>query len=295
MTFADCYPQLRTPGGSDRASQPQEPSSPTPPAPKPKLVLSPDEAIKAEEASLRALEALIKPHREAAIAAEYASPQKFASPEKPSSFQPQSPPERAISQPSIFEAQTPARTPAREAAHQPGGPIFGATPHRSTKINRFTPLKNLATPRTRERGSIFGTKPRSVSGNKHFSSGAPPSLGQPLSTNSPGDRADEEEYNASPTKEDETIRLPGGSEIVYIPPEPASPTPDRSAPTEEPDRDVTPRASPTKPSSPERGPRIVEGVLTDSEPVLAATVSHNAPMYRCRQADLAESHQEYLI
>lgn len=265
--------QLRNPSASGALSKPVEPPSPTPPAPKPKATLSPDEAIKAEEESIRALGALIRPHREAAIAAEYASPQKITSPEKPSAFQPQSPPPGSASRPSAFEAQTPARTPARETFHHPGGPIFGATPHRSTKINRFTPLKNLATPRTRERGSIFGSKPRSVSGNKRLTTVVPTPLVEPLVNGEDDDNVegdDDDEANA-PT-EDETVRIADGIDLGYRPQEPASPTPDRSAPAEEVDLQMTPKASPQKLASPIKGPRLVDGVLVDSEAVQAAIV-----------------------
>lgn len=252
-----------------------EPSSPTPAIrqPKPKRELSPDEAIKAEEESLKALESLIKPHREAAIAAEYTSPEKpSSSPIKQSIAPPQSPPSRTA-RPSIFNnAQTPARTPAKEYPHISNSLVTGPTPFQSGKINRFTPLKNLGTPRTRERGSIFGAgPPRSVSGNRRSTVVPPPPT---LSASNVGEGEDEGDHGVEARNEDETIRIPSHA-IPVRQDDPPSPTPDRSALNHEDPTDITPRASPVKRNepSPVKGPKVVDGVEIERAEVQAAIVS----------------------
>lgn len=250
-----------------------DPSSPTPAVrqPKVKRELSPDEAIKAEEESLKALEALIKPHREAAIAAEYTSPEKpsTSSPIKQSIAPPQSPPARTA-RPSIFNAQTPARTPAKEYPHISNSLVTGVTPYTAGRINRFTPLKNLGTPRTRERGSIFGAgPPRSVSGNRRSTVIPPP----PTFTSSTAHGNDDDGDDAMDRHEDETVRFPSDA-ISVRQDDPLSPTPDRSMVHED-HGDITPRASPVKPRepSPVKGPRVVDGVEIDREDVQVAIVS----------------------
>lgn len=240
--------------------------------PKPKRELSPDEAIKAEEESLKALEALIRPHREAAIAAEYTSPEKpSSSPIKQSIAPPQSPPSRTA-RPSIFNnAQTPARTPAKEYPHISNSLVTGATPFQSGKINRFTPLKNLGTPRTRERGSIFGAgPPRSVSGNRRSTVVPPP----PTLSTSKASREEDEEEDAMGDNEDDTVRITDNATPMRQD-DPPSPTPDRAMLVHENPADVTPRASPVKPNepSPVKGPKVVDGVEIERVEVQEAIVS----------------------
>lgn len=273
--------QLNNASNVQAASTAQPPSSPSPasaPLPKPKPVLSADEAIKAEEAALAAMEAMIQPHREAARATESGpSPQKNETPEKPPAHARAPPASPAIrnARPSVFNMQTPAKTPAREYPHISNSLVAGgnkATPYKSAaKMNRFTPLKNFSTPRAsaRERGSIFGQAPRSASGSKRISTIIPPTP-IPAATHvdindddDEGANDDEDESNQLvPAAEDDTIRIPRSPE------RPLSPNPRAESPT----ADSTPRASPVKLASPIKGPREIHGVEVDNEAVAAATV-----------------------
>ena len=226
---------------SNPTTKPTAPNSPTQQSSKPTMSI--DEAIAAEEASLRAIEAYLKPHRE---------------------IQPQ-PTEREVSlqrspikaldespiragRPSIF-IQTPAKTPIREYPHISNS-LVNPTEHRP--INRFTPLKNIGTPQKRERGSIFGrAAPRSVGTGGRSLTGHLQAI--------------EAVRQPSPTKEVEERE----DDTVHVAQE-VSPTPNE----EEEDDGPTPQASPVKVPSPvlEQGPRAVHGILVDDEGVAAAVV-----------------------
>lgn len=80
-----------------------------------------------------------------------------------------------------------------------------------------------------------------------------------------------------PRTDDETIRVPSDSTPMREE-DPPSPTPDRSSVHED-AADITPRASPVKPSepSPVKGPRVIDGVEIDREDVKAAIVSYKEP------------------
>jgi hypothetical protein len=205
--------------------------------------MSIDEAIAAEEASLRAIEAYLKPHRETQpqTVERQVSPQK--SPNKPLDESPV-----RASRPSIF-IQTPAKTPIREYPHISNS-LVNPAEHRP--INRFTPLKNIGTPQKRERGSIFGrAAPRSIG------RGGRPLMDQlqataPVRQPSPAKEIEE--------RQDDTIRMP----------QEVSPTPVE----EEEDDGPTPQASPVKVTSPvlDQGPRTVHGIVVDDEGVAAAIV-----------------------
>jgi hypothetical protein len=226
---------------SNPTTKPAAPTSPTPSSSKPPMNI--DEAIAAEEASLRAIEAYLKPHREnqPQTVERQVSPQR--SPTKPLDESP-----IRASRPSIF-IQTPAKTPIREYPHISNS-LVNPSEHRP--INRFTPLKNIGTPQKRERGSIFGrAAPRSVGRG-----------GRPLMAQL---QAVQSVKQPSPTKEveereDDTIRIP----------QEVSPSPIG----EEEDDGPTPQASPVKIPSPvlDQGPRTVHGILVDDEGVAAAIV-----------------------
>lgn len=226
---------------SNPSTKPAAPTSPTPSSSKPAMSI--DEAIAAEEASLRAIEAYLKPHRETQpqTVERGVSPQR--SPTKPLDESP-----IRASRPSIF-IQTPAKTPKREYPHISNS-LVNPSEHRP--INRFTPLKHIGTPQKRERGSIFGrAAPRSI-GRGERSLVGQPQAAEPVRQPSPRKEVEE--------REDDTIRLT----------QEVSPTPVE----EKEDDGPTPQASPVKISSPvlEQGPRTVHGIVVDDEGVAAAIV-----------------------
>jgi hypothetical protein len=199
--------------------------------------MSIDEAIAAEEASLRAIEAFLKPHRETQPqpSERQVSPQK--SPVKPLDESP-----IRAGRPSIF-IQTPAKTPIREYPHISNS-LVNPSEHRP--INRFTPLKNIGTPQKRERGSIFGrAAPRSVGRGGRSLMGQLQAV-EPVKQPSPTKEVEE--------REDDTVRIP--QQAIHTPLE------------EEEDDGPTPQASPVL----EQGPRTVHGILVDDEGVAAAIV-----------------------
>jgi hypothetical protein len=226
---------------SNPTTKPAAPTSATPSSSKPAMSI--DEAIAAEEASLRAIEAYLKPHRET----QPQSIERQASPQKSPIKALDESPIRA-SRPSIF-IQTPAKTPIREYPHISNS-LVNPAEHRP--INRFTPLKNIGTPQKRERGSIFGrAAPRSIG------RGGRPVMGQLQAVEPVGQPSPTKEVEE---REDDTIRMP----------QEVSPTPVE----EEEDDGPTPQASPVKVTSPvlDQGPRTVHGIVVDDEGVAAAIV-----------------------
>ena len=239
----------------------QTPLSPAPLGPsRSKPTMTADEAIAAEDASLKAIEAYLRQHRETASQSEpdpppAISPVKQSSPTK---VQYETSPIR--SRPSIF-AQTPGgKTPMRDYPHVSNSLVDGTTPHRSTKINRFGELSKIATPR-RERGSIFGARPpRSVSGQGPKKSFAM-SLGMVSPVKSTSQEGQEDVRDVQDFAGDETVRLPS-QEI----PRPVSPAAEE-------DDGPTPQPSPVKLASPIKGPRAIHGIQIDNEAIPAAIVS----------------------
>ncbi len=249
-----------------KLSKPSQASDQTPLSPAPlgssrsKPTLTADEAIAAEGASLKAIEAYLRQHRETASQSE-PDPPPATSPVKQSSSSPtkvQYDTSPVRSRPSIF-AQTPGgKTPMRDYPHVSNSLVDGTTPHRSTKINRFGELSKIATPR-RERGSIFGARPpRSASGQGAKKSFAM-SLGMvsPVKATVEEGQGDVQEVLAG----DETVRLPS-REI----PRPVSPAAEE-------DDGPTPQPSPVKLASPNKGPRAIHGIQIDIEAIPAAIVS----------------------
>ena len=226
-------------------------------------MMSVDEAIAAEEASLRAIEAYLKPHRETQAQSQpiitQSSPEKSPNKANDDNVSP-----IRAARPSIF-AQTPGKTPVREYPHISNS-LVNPSPYREGKINRFTPLKNIGTPQKRERGSIFGMRaPRSVgmAGGRSF-------VGQLHSAISPIKQV-------SPTKEvleqdDETIRITPQMEAPISPSQPHEEEVEEQEAEEDEDDGPTPQASPVKMPSPVKGPRTVHDVLIDNEGVSAAIV-----------------------
>lgn len=234
---------------------------PSPPAPGPSKsepAMTADEAIAAEDASLKAIEAYLRQHREAASQSEPDPPPAISPVKQPSPTKVQYEISPIRSRPSIF-AQTPGgKTPMRDYPHVSNSLVDGTTPHRSTKINRFGELSKIATPR-RERGSIFGARPpRSVSGQGAKKSFAM-SLGMvsPVKSTVEEGQGDIQEVLAG----DETVRLPS-QEI----PRPVSPAAEE-------DDEPTPQPSPVKLASPIKGPRAIHGIQIDNEAIPAAIVS----------------------
>lgn len=166
--------------GGGSASQPAPPSpSPAPPAgaaaskakklARPKMSI--DDALKAEEAALRELEAETRALKASLPAQDQGTDESEAATASSSS----SPPRRTITTLDQFgnPVRTPGRTPrapgsigARSLFQGPPG--SASTPGRTRAsliaaaedghpIDRFSPLKLLSTPRTAQRASLFGT------------------------------------------------------------------------------------------------------------------------------------------
>jgi hypothetical protein len=216
--------------------------------------MSVDQAIAAEEASLKAIEAYLKPHRETQPKSQPTV--EVQSQPSPSKLDQSESPIRGA-RPSIF-SQTPGKTPVREYPHISNS-LVNPSPYRSTKINRFEPLKNIATPQKRERGSIFGMRaPRSIGIGGRTLMGQLQAV-SPVKQSSSSAR-DQEVL----VQEDDTIRLPVSRPEVVVP--------DTAPEEEEEDDGPTPQPSPTKVPSPPEGPKTVHGVMIDDEGVEAAIV-----------------------
>ncbi|KAK8854665.1 hypothetical protein IAR55_003404 [Kwoniella newhampshirensis] len=224
---------------SARTSEPgRGPTSSDTTSQSPQAKLAPEEAIKAEEAALRAIEARLAPLRRSAFASQ--ASQSNSSPRGP-----QSPPIAGSSSPSgtfapssvsrptpKYNSNVPdnMRTPAREMPHVTNSLVNGTTPRR---IDRFSPLKFLGTPRAPigssglrntaasgadgGRRTIFGRTGlgRSASGSQRA---APtPTSASVLPAQTPvttsgavvetREQAEDHEDDGAATTEDETVRL----------------------------------------------------------------------------------------
>lgn len=212
--------------------------------------LTPEEAIKAEEAALRALEAKIIPLRRGS------QPSQDEQPLKPQDMVPpvgknipQSPPSSQLqsqfeSQPTPSQAQSaPAqpRTPGRSMPHVTNS-LVNATPRhaierleRAERIDRFSPLK-LITPRAP--GTLRG---EGIFGRRIGSSSASSSkLGAGLGTSMLGKRSDEGAAGTSHTP---------APVAADAPPAPLEVAPDQNPAGEDPDETVRLTQAPS-PSSP---------------------------------------------
>jgi hypothetical protein len=274
---------------------PQSPVQAAPIIPS-KPALSADEAIAAEEDSLRSLEAYLKANRP--------NP-RFISPQKqdpPSTLTQSARTPRALhqartegdndnhnespvrgSRPSIFQStqsRTPAKTPIREYPHIANSLVAGPTPHRPLimHIDRFSPLKNIGTPGARgarARGSIFGLRASvaASAARKTFAT-LPPERPAPTALVAEGEEG-----------EGETEMVPVDGQVELAPEIPVSPAglqePEEAEAETEPaemeegeDDQTTPTASPVKVSvvSSVKRAEIVHGVKLDDDHVAAAIV-----------------------
>ncbi|WVQ80154.1 hypothetical protein IAT38_002259 [Cryptococcus sp. DSM 104549] len=265
-----------------QASSPS-PSLETPSAsPKPKL--TPEESFKAEEAALRALEAKVAPLRRAAFASQPPAPAPSL-PESPPPRPPQ-PPAQIFATPARH-AESSSRTPGREMPHVTNSLVNNPTPRR---IDRFSPLKLIGTPRApvgssglrnEPRSSIFGfgrglrsTSASNGSSGVEATPGpaetpAPARVAEVPETPTRQEEPEQEDEHAGPG-EDETIRIPKPASPPppappVTPPPPVPVTPQRSIDEEV---DETPRPSRAEEAEAPKAP-IVEGVDLENEDVKA--------------------------
>ncbi|ODO11025.1 hypothetical protein I350_01625 [Cryptococcus amylolentus CBS 6273] len=278
----------------EEASQPTAgaPSSPTPAQPEklgesvagePKEKLSAEDALKAEEAALRALESRLAPLRRAARDKQTES-QDSVPPQGRNI--PQSPPSSSsqAAESSLTSSQMPSqpRTPGRTMPHVTNS-LVNATPRHERndwpeRIDRFSPLKLLTTPRaprplggTGLREGIFERARASQAASA--SEGVPPSAPRGLTASLFGKRQmtpSEPRVNETPApnprdhprevlveegmdQADETVRLnraPSPPSPVQTPPTPTPAVPATPSKSQEDTLAETPRAavSPPKPS-----------------------------------------------
>ncbi|WWD19191.1 hypothetical protein CI109_103649 [Kwoniella shandongensis] len=258
--------------------------------PKPKL--TPEEAIKAEEAALRAIEARLAPLRRNETSSQASQSGSAVSPSRQSPSR-SNPNDQAFPSSSASTIPDNMRTPAREMPHVTNSLVNGTTPRR---IDRFSPLRFLGTPRApvgasglrnatgtgpeEGRRTIFGRTGlgRSTSGTGSQKIAPTPTSANTLAAQTPvsthtthpereENDGDEEEQAGGRATEDETIRLarpvsPSPSPVKATPA--VASTPERPAPA-----DVAPDVTPRAEEAEQTNGKNVDGVDVNAEGVKA--------------------------
>ncbi|WVQ71989.1 hypothetical protein IAR50_001533 [Cryptococcus sp. DSM 104548] len=251
----------------EEASQPaaDAPSSPTPAQPKElgestsgesQGKLSPEEALKAEEAALRALESKLAPLRRAARESQTESLDSIPPPGRNIPQSPPSSSSRALES-SLSSSQLPSqpRTPGRSMPHVTNS-LVNATPRHDRndwpeRIDRFSPLKLLTTPRAPRplsgsnlREGIFERARASQAASA--SEGVPPSAPRGLTASLFGKRQftpQESKLDKTPAPLPQDMPNEGSDqadETVRLNRLPSPPSPSQTPPTQTPAVPVTP-------------------------------------------------------
>ena len=230
-------------------ARPSKGSEQTPDAPRTKL--TPDEAIQAEEAALKILEASIKSQRKPITPGSPSSPVAVRSPNK--------------SPAAATTSQTPARTP--KAMPTITNSLVSGTPFRSgsrkqSGIDRFSPLRLIGTPREKLPPSALRS-----SGTRTSIFARPSTTPRRAVEFAQADQSMEEP--GLPAEEDETIRL-----ALTRPIDATDATPEKASASLAVSSSITPKASPRKvtPGKSPRGTKRVEGVDVSLDVVRMAVV-----------------------
>ncbi|KAL7422483.1 hypothetical protein Q5752_003131 [Cryptotrichosporon argae] len=244
--------------GSTPAPQPE---APTPEAVSTPPRLSADEALRAEEEYIRALEAEILPHRRAAAAETEASdagaPRTPAARSAFAATTPRAAPTSAQSAPVSAPTPAPPQTP-RAMPNITNSLVHGATPHKSAAhVSRFSPLRLLGTPRAPVAGpsrlravqTLDGEEPR-------------PIFGKPRATATPRRVQAEVQRELGAQQDtgaDDTIRLPAAAPVQQVE-QTAARSPISDAPA----------ATPTPAAPADAGRPRIDGVQVDAPSIQAA-------------------------
>lgn len=208
-------------------------------------ILSPEEAIQAEEVALKALEATIIPLRQAA---QTLQPRSLTPPTHKS-------PSPVKSQ--AIPSQTPAKTPIPYVTN---ALVNTATPRRLTQrtVDRFSPLRLLTTPRVRKvsSGLRYSTRDEEVIQD------APIPAAEEVEV-----EGEDEESVPDAVDEDQTIRI--------VHPQSDNSDEDLQAAPQVVAQNLSPLENPQDPEPIQTGPRTVHGVPVDREEVTSGIVSEH--------------------